>query len=308
MYPRRYDGSGGWEFSISSSADPTNFGDMPEQPISIVNDLKRSREERLAREVFELKRSKALLASLLIFNQNNPECQFENVELVVQQVEAHLNDPSKVNLPPRFENFNSLPKVVNMSEEEIIDEMQRRCRSDLAITGRTGSEDLNILRERLRQLRDDSFGCPIPKVEERCSFHGASCDSGRPRKDIFGTIESNPPDHLRGSPVRSTTPEPPEQPSMPSSPQPSTSASRVRRSEPEAEETPKAKSRRVSYKPEANGLFLCTELNCNSKFENANGLAKHKKTVHEKNFPCESCSYRGSSSWHLKRHMQRAHK
>ena len=305
MYPRRMTFFDYSVMPISNSADPTYMGGSPtKKPISIVNDAKRSREERLARELFEVKRSKALLASLLIFNQNNPECKFENIELVVQQVEAHLNDPSKVNLPPRFENFNSLPKVVNMSEEEIIDEMQRRCRSDLAVTGQTGSKDLNILRERLRKLRDDSFGCPIPKVEEeRCSFHGASCDSGRPRKDICGTIESNPPLHIIGSPVRSTTPEPPEQPSMPSSPQPSTSASSVRRSEPKVKPKVIKRERKME-----DGRYVCTEPGCNKSFKTGNHLSKHRNAVHAKNHPCPLCEYKGSSSWHVKRHMQRVHK
>ena len=47
---------------------------------------------------------------------------------------------------------------------------------------------------------------------------------------------------------------------------------------------------------------------CHKWFENKSGILQHKKFVHsDKSFECNQCEWKFTTSWDLKRHIERIH-
>ena len=139
------------------------------------------------------------MRNFITHNELYAERRIANFEQLYIQVEAHLENPEQYNLPPGFMHFEALPKISEMTELQLREEIRRRVRTDLLKlppfeerppvpninTGSQIPSDEFLLRERLHDLRDESNGVPLINsrlVHDQTNFWRTNRTTVRPEE------------------------------------------------------------------------------------------------------------------------------
>ena len=98
---------------------------------AILQDARETELSRLRRQAFLLTGKEAIMRNFIAHNELYAERRIANFEQLYIQVEAHLENPEQYDLPPGFTHFEALPKISEMTELQLREEIRRRGRTDL---------------------------------------------------------------------------------------------------------------------------------------------------------------------------------
>ena len=98
---------------------------------AILQDARETELSRLRRQAFLLTRKEAIMRNFIAHNELYAERRIANFEQLYIQVEAHLENPKQYDLPPGFTHFEALPKISEMTELQLREEIRCRGRTDL---------------------------------------------------------------------------------------------------------------------------------------------------------------------------------
>ena len=98
---------------------------------AILQDARETELSRLRRQAFLLTGKEAIMRNFIAHNELYAERRIANFEQLYIQVEAHLENPKQYDLPPGFTHFEALPKISEMTELQLREEIRCRGRTDL---------------------------------------------------------------------------------------------------------------------------------------------------------------------------------